>query len=700
MTSSRRRSPPSEGDSYKLLYREDERKAKVEAAGEELLETPTRRKVHWYVRYCKLAHKFFGKMAKPEISEEYRVTLAFLSWDLKPRELNSAPLLTAAITFPLAALIALSGIFVFNIQLSREYMTIYLVPFVAAFGLVYYAQAYPKRAAEDEKLRSLTHIPTIVNYLVMSMKLTPNLERALQFAAEHSEGKVADDLRKLVWEVKMGTYPTIEEALDHLAWQWGTHSPEFKHALMLIRSSVLEPDEVKREAILDKAISDVLEGIKGKMDVYSRAMNQPSVYLYYFGVLLPLLLIIVLPVGSVMGSLPLAQLWVLVLLYNILIPIGSLYFARMILRRRPPTRIAPVIPKKMPGLPKPGWFKVGESQVPAILVAFMVLLILAGAGYLIDPILNEPPKPGEMVRGEVYLPLFTYAGIGVGLVSAVSFYLWSNNKDRRGLQKDIMRMEDEFQDSLYILASRLGEGKPIESALQGAIDFQPNSEISKKIFVQTLQNITMLGMTIKTALFDKAYGSLRYIPSDFIRGTMRIVVDSLTLGVQTASRSLMSMSMQIHDSQEVERDLKALLNSITTMMSTMAVFIAPVVLGITVALQKLIMDALVSVSGSATFGRICEEGSTVAMGEFGNYCQVAEGFAAKDAVETLITQEQLLLVVALYVIEIVVILIYFAVQVNEGKNDLSFKVTLAKTLPLAMMIFFATVFVAMAFTNI
>jgi len=177
----------------------------------------------------------------------------------------------------------------------------YAGPFAAAFFAMYYVQSYPMKQVQKLRIQSLAFISEIVNYMVMAMKVTPNLERAIKFTAEHGHGRIAEDFKDLEYNIHIGKYRTVEEALDHLAWKWGEYSPEFKHALMLIRSSVMEADENKRNSLLDKAVADVLEGIQEKMDMYSRAMSQPSIYLYYFGVLLPLLLIIIIPVGAMMG---------------------------------------------------------------------------------------------------------------------------------------------------------------------------------------------------------------------------------------------------------------------------------------------------------------------------------------------------------------------------------------------------------------
>jgi hypothetical protein len=36
------------------------------------------------------------------------------------------------------------------------------------------------------------------------MKLVPNLEKAIGVCCNHGHGKIADDLKKLLWEVKVG----------------------------------------------------------------------------------------------------------------------------------------------------------------------------------------------------------------------------------------------------------------------------------------------------------------------------------------------------------------------------------------------------------------------------------------------------------------------------------------------------------------
>jgi hypothetical protein len=660
----------------------------AEAFGEEISAKPEEKteKENWYIGFARKAGTMF-KTENKFTKEEYGAALDFLGWDLQPREVNAAPMLALALGLVVTVIgfgymyyMISAGDLAFSLEdISTLMPVVYpsmgllLLPFV----LIYYFQSYPLRAANDEKMKSIASIPEIVNYMIMSMKLTSNLEKAVEFAGDHGKGKIATDLRDLSWHIQIGSYRTIEEGLDELAYKWGRYSEEFKHALMLIRSSVIEVDEAKRAIILDKAMSDVLEGIKDDMDKYAAQMRQPSVYLYYIGVLLPLMLIIMLPIGSVMAKLPLAQTWVLVLLYNIAIPIGAVLFAQNILKNRPPLYTPPTIPDTHPGLPKKGNMLLGGTEVS---VAFLAIIAAVGVFmlfyFVVDPFLNPYPLTYQEEKLASYYPFFKIAGSVIAVCIGISVYLYGISIAKRKAQKDIMAMELEFQDSIYVLASRLGENRPIEEAVAYVSDFLPNSKIAP-VFSKTSDNITNLGMTIEMALFDPIYGALKDVPSDLIRGSMKIVIDSINLGVQQGARALISLSMQLRDSQKIKDKIASLLEEITSMMKSIAFLIAPLVLGITVALQKIIINALKSsLATEAQAGSIAGAGIP----------QISLGDPAM--LSTIPGPEVFLLILAIFVIEITLILIYFTSKIEEGDNDLAVKMNIATSLPIAIILFF------------
>ena len=139
-----------------------------------------------------------------------------------------------------------------------------------------------------------------------------------------------------------------------------------------------------------------------------------------------------------------------------------------------------------------------------------------------------------------------------------------------------MKMEYEFKDPLYVIASRMVENKPIEEALRHAQKFLPDYVISQKLFAKTVDNINLLGMPLENAVFDPNYGALKNNPSSLIRTSMKLLVDSVKMGVEVSARTLMSLSLQLQNSDKVNKMLSILVKNITSTMKTMAVFIAPV----------------------------------------------------------------------------------------------------------------------------
>jgi hypothetical protein len=656
------------------------------------LEKAERKGVPWFIKIT----KSWGKGARPgkKFTEAQQEAFDFLSWDIKPEEFYATYqklfMLGIMVGIVLAAVVFLAAP-----AMNLDMMIALLVAVVLVFVPIvisYYYLKYPQLAAEKEKMLSLAYIPEIVNYLVMSMRLVPNLEKAVEFSAAHGRGKIAEDFKKLVWDVQIGRFASIEEGLDELAYRWGNYSEEFKHALMLIRSSILETDARRRDELLERAVSDVLEASKEKMDLYARKLHQPTVYLYYFGILLPLLLAIVLPIGaSLMRSeINFAKAEYVFILYNILIPIGVFIFGKNIVGGRPPTYVPPNIPENFPGVPKRSWF----------LLAAIVFLACIYAGYFMDQTqlsVVEEFRKEEFLKQTPHISYFyneyaffvgqfTIFGSVIGFALGASIHLLGKYRARKKIQDEIRKMEGEFKDAMYVLASRLGENRPIEDALRHAVEFLPKSKVAATVFRRILENIRNLGMTLDAAIFDPVFGALRYMPSQVIRGGMHILVDSVQLGVNVAARSLMNLAMQIRNAQKIDESLRKLLEDVTVMLKSMSTFVAPIVLAVVAGMQRLIITSLSSMAPVET----ASMPGVAGLGDVSGLSKMFSSDMAKNAAEPALFT----LIMGVYVIEIVAILTYFNSQIEDTNNRLHTMVSIAYALPIAAILFCATAYFA------
>ncbi|MBI3587586.1 hypothetical protein HY095_00130 [Candidatus Micrarchaeota archaeon] len=665
----------------------------------------------WFVPFTKRLGKSFRSFGRgSKFSPEQQQAIDFLRWDVDGQDVYG---IYKGIIFGGVAIAILLSLIVY-LQQEDILFAGAAGGFVAiaALGLSYAYLTTPTRTADDERKQAIAYIPEIVNYLVMNMRLSPNLEKAVEFAATHGRGKIADDLRKLIWDVQIGVHSSVEEGLDDLAYRWGAYNDDFKHALMLIRASLLEGEEAKREEMLARASADVLEGSKEKMDVYARQLHQPTVYLYYFGILLPLMLAIVLPIASgVVKGLPLQGVLPFILIYDVGLPLFVYVFAKSIIGSRPPTYVPPEIPENFPGLP-PSWaVQIGRFRFPYLPLALGLVALSLFAGVVLDQQAIDATK-GNLAILEtdkavdaiphVVIPFidlkvysFTIFGALVGLSLFVSIYLLGKYRARKKMQDEVRSMEVEFKDAMYVLASRLGENRPMEDALKHSIEFLPKSAVANRIFRRVLDNITQLGMTMDGAIFDPNYGAIRDIPSDVIRGGMRIMVDSVQLGVNVAAISLINLAMQIRNAQKIDEMLKRLLEDVTTMLKTMGTFIAPIVLAVVTSLQRVILNSLTSNCGDSASQAVSSTASQAAGGALGN-TGIAQVFCNIDPKTTVSTGE-FTLVMGVYVLEIVVLLTYFNSQIEDSNNKLHSYVSIAYSMPVAAALFSIVAYLAGSF---
>jgi len=736
-----------------------------------------KRKDHWFVGFCKGVYKMSPSLGKgAKYSKKYKEAVDFLNWNLTPEEFSAAikfsMIISIIIAFVLFVLVFVLGLFDAVVEFTGSALMGYFYMLAPLILIVYFTvnfvQKFPLNEAKLEQIRALTFVPEIMGYMIMSMKLVPNLEKAVEFAAFHGRGKIAEDLKKVIWNVELGIYKSLSEGLDDMAYKWGKFSQEFKSSLMMIRASVLETSEAKRYLVLDKTMEQTLESIKGKMEQYARNLSQPTVILFYLGVLLPLILIIVLPIGSAFSGEGLAKPEILILIYNILIPAATFIFASNVLRNRPPTYQPPIIPDSHPDLPKKFKMNLGKTFVDLRFVMLVVLIIgSAGTWFLHnngielemdgDKItLLRPDITQEFVLDRVNrpatwydekLPDGSYGGniqsliaggwdpekavkentfrktmfymependitpynlmFGAIITFSLLFFIYFNytNIYKRKIQEETMEMETEFKDSLYIIASRMGENKPIEEALRHAQNFLPDYVISEKLFGRTVDNINLLGMPLENAVFDPNYGSLKDNPSSTIRTSMKLMVDSVKMGVDVSARTLMSLSMQLQNSEKVNKMLSILVKEITSTMKTMAIFIAPIVLGITTALQKIVMISMGSIvsEGSLNSAQATDLGGVDLAGtgfgsgltdQLGAFSSSISSFNMDPAVfSSLVSPAQFTLIIALYVVEIVLILTYFTSELEEN-NPVLAKLRIATALPIALVVFVLSIIVA------
>lgn len=732
-----------------------------------------------YVEFLRRVYSFAPSLGKgTEYNEDYKNAIEFLGWDLKPEEFNAS---TRILFF---AFLFLSMFFVvIFLNLLKDFISenplfgyVFLFgPIIVGLYFFYSVYTYPLKAVKDEQKKALGYIPEIVSYLIMSLKLTPNLEKAIEFTAENGKGKIAYDFKRMLWEVELGLYNNIYEGLDVIAYRWGKYSPEFKRALMRIRASVLEDNEQKRHFALDKAMEELLEAVKEKMEAYARGLKQPATTLFYIGVLLPIILIIMIPLTAA-GGLPFGQPLFIAFIYNFLIPFVFYMYAKRLLIQRPPTYEPPKITYDHPEVPKK-WLiptKSGKIDLRHVLIAVAIFGITISwflHAYGLPPKSEEPLKiggfqigvgldkpqliPKDQLKSEVMklnnlqenyftlegrrgqqilrqlrtdnpalsdeqlkkeaelmlcgeerlfflkknsagsndiTPMNLIAGLLLTIAIMLHLYLKYSVVFLKRVQDKIIEMENEFKDTLYVIASRMGENRPVEDAMNHVKEFLPTYLVSERIYGRTLDNIKLMGMPLEPAIFDSRYGALANIPSKTLSIGMKVLVDSVQLGVNVAARTLVSLSLQMDNTQKVNQKLKELVFDVLVMMSTLGVIIAPLVLGAITGFYKIIVQGFGQL-GSSAIGN-ADFSNLEGVSGFENVSGLTDitSFFSTQNICKMATPELMLAVVSLYIVELVILITYFSTKIEED-NDLLVKTRLSQTIPVAVTLFIIALYV-------
>jgi Flp pilus assembly protein TadB len=489
------------------------------------------------------------------VSDELRENLEFAGLEVRAEEVVAltflATLLCAALVGTIALFLTLTG------------SSSYVLPLAPA-PLMAYALAgwYPKFRAGRLLARGLGEAPMLINYLTMSMKVTPNLERATAFAAENVEGPLGAGLKDALRRTYLRAYAGVGDALTGFAERWGKWCGELKRSIYLLQSSVSERSEATRLQTLDRGLELSLRGARDRMQDFAAELHLPTLLIYSMGVLLPLVLVVILPVLSVIGiGIDVIQVFAI---YCIALPLGVYALSRLALAKRPATFPPPEVP-------------IEASRAQALLFAWLPAAALAGAG-LLSPIADD-------FRAILLLWAPTLG---------ISLYLHLTTARAFERQGRIERMEREFCDSLVQLGNRISEGRPAEDALEHVADTMHGGELAG-VFAQASANVRLGGMGLRASLFDPERGALRGIHSRTIHSVLRLLVDVIERSTRAAGAAILRTADHLRELKQVELDIKRSLGEVVTSMRSVALFFAPFIAAIAARIQGLLASKTASV---------------------------------------------------------------------------------------------------------
>jgi hypothetical protein len=640
-----------------------------------------------------------------------RIKVKRIDEELINKQLETAHLdITASDVMAFSTLILLLGLLasavivvgIYFLTDSFSFIAFFLMFFFSLF-LFYFSVTSPKRIAESWRLKASSQMVPAVLYVVVYMRHTSNLERAVKFASEHLQAPLALDFKKIFWDVEIGRYSTIKESLDAYLESWRGYCLEFIESFHLIESSLYEPSETRRVATLEKALDVILDGVYEKMLKFTHDVKAPLTNLYMLGIVLPTLALALLPLASTL--LQGAIKWYHVMIFfNLIVPFFVFYLTSQVLSTRPGGYGETELLEQNPD------YNIYASRQPYwVALVYTLPLFIFGLLPLIFQYTQLPELLGldrdftiSVLGNPKFFDFKQEAGVttgpfgvGAALLSllvplgiALFFSIAYNIKTSQLIKTrtQTKELEQEFASSLFQLGNRLGDGIPAEIAF-GRVAESSRGTKTENFFKTVNSNIHQLGMSLENSIFNPKRGAIIFYPSELIRTSMQIMIEAVKKGLQVAARALMSISQYVKNIHKINERLSDLLADIVSDMRSNMTFLAPVLAGIVTGLAVMITTILSKLELML---------ATQTGGEAIAGVETAAKLTSMFKITTMIPPYFLQIVVGIYIIEIVFILTRTLVTVESGVDPLSEKAEIAKNLRLSMLLYLLISFIAIS----
>ena len=213
-----------------------------------------------YQRWCEALGNIIKLHVSPKENIKLQNYLTAAHVEVAPAQSVTLATISFLLAFLLTALLTAAVYFITQ-KLQLVFFVLYLI---ASVFLFYYVYSIPRRLANIWRLKASAQMVPAILYVVVYMKHTSNLEKAIEFASQHLDAPLALDFRKIFWDVEVGRFSSVKQSLDHYLESWSNYSPEFIESLHLIESSLFEPNEARRVQILEKSLQVILDGVYEK----------------------------------------------------------------------------------------------------------------------------------------------------------------------------------------------------------------------------------------------------------------------------------------------------------------------------------------------------------------------------------------------------------------------------------------------------
>lgn len=622
----------------------------------------------FYEKLCRFSEKILPIKPAQQDAEKVFLPIKLAHLDVTPGSVYSTAYLMTIIVIAIFAILALfSNIFVIVIGL------------LVAVGLLFYFPTIPKSILTNWRAKTSDQLVLAILYAVIYLEHTPNLERAVKFVAEHTSPPMSLDFMKILWDVETKKYSSIVEALSDYAETWRGWDDDFIESIELLESSLYEANSDRRQKILDKSISVILDGTQDHMLNFAHQLQSPMESLHMLGIVLPVMGLVMLPmIGAFMGES--IKWYYLVALYDILLPITIYVISKSVLGTRPAgSNTADVYNFIQKKYLRPS-VKLGNLEIPfspSALSILSFLLIGAPGIFYLSNILSK--LTGDALRAAVFSNSALYASIDIVAAIGIAFgiYYWWSVSYLVKLKKSIESMETQFSASAFALGERLEERTPVELVFAKMAELE-KGDIAR--FYQIIDyNLRQLGTSLADAITNPKYGALAAFPSGAIKSAMAVLIEGSKKSPAIVGSSMLTISNYSQAVRKVTERMKDLLADTVSSMSSQVKIFIPIISGIVIGLAALTTNIMLNL------GEQLKAVSNTGGPE--QAAAVGGGLMDIFQINAMIPSSVFQIIVGVYVLELIWLLSFMLSGIIYGHDEIERKWQLAQNFLIATVFY-------------
>jgi Flp pilus assembly protein TadB len=427
--------------------------------------------------------------------------------------------------------------------------------------------------------------------------------------------------------------------------------------MYLIISSFHERSPKSKAGTLDRAVESMLNDIITKMREYSLGLHIPTLVLFSFGIIMPLMIIALFPLLGFFG-IPLGLESITLFLFASLL--GTYLYSNGILAKRPVTFILPEIETDVPR----GYIKLGKSVLPALPFCAAFAIIVSGPTIFYLLSLSKAIQLGGLFASAINsvntMPIIW--GIG----GAMIIYFWGSNWFKTAERKRIKQIEAQLPDALYYMRNVLSEGRTMEEALDFAGSMMGKTPLALQMrdasnLIKRRHITTEAVLTGRESPFERK--------SKLLQSTLFMLTAGLRGGIRSAAQTCNIMHNYMRRINKIERSLMEMLSRNLSMMRLTAMIFAPLVGAVITVLFALIVKGMAGATKSTAI----------------------MGFSTMSAMATPnIPTPVLQLILGLYVLGLNFVLVRYVTTIENGYDSVKMGMDLSTSLVTSLIIFTAT----------